>query len=97
MHKVDQNFLKQLGKLVKYTRSEIMSQDELAARIGVGRKTISAIERGVGVNSETLVQVLSFLQLLPHLAEPIEQRLDLVDDGPVRKLRKPKPELPNDF
>ena len=97
MHKVSENFLKQLGELVKYTRSEFISQDELAARIGVGRKTISAIERGVGVNSATLVEVLAFLELLPFLAAPVEQRLDLVENGPKRKLRKAKPELPNDF
>ena len=97
MHKVGSDFLIQLGKLVKKHRSGLMSQDELANRIGVSRKTISAIERGIGVNSKALVDVLSFLQLLPYLAEVVEQRLDMVGNGPERKLRKPKQELPNDF
>ena len=98
MHKHSEIFLETLGQLVKHTRSEaMMSQDELAIRIGVSRKTISAIERGIGVNSVALANVLDFLSLLPYLAEPVEQRLDLLEDGPKRKLRKAKQELPNDF
>ena len=97
MHKQHIDILKSIGKLVKSVRSETMDQTELGKRVGVSRTTISAIERGIGVNSTALFKVLCFLELTDLLHTAIDEHFTLVDANRSRKARKPREELSNDF
>jgi transcriptional regulator with XRE-family HTH domain len=97
MHKSAGNLLKSLGELVKSVRSETMDQTELGKRVGVSRSTISSIERGIGVNSKALFNVLSFLDLTELLQMAINERAELVEANRSRKARKAKEELSSDF
>jgi DNA-binding XRE family transcriptional regulator len=97
MHKSTGNLLKSLGELVKSVRSETMDQTELGKRVGVSRTTISSIERGIGVNSKALFNVLSFLDLTELLQVAINERAELVEANRSRKARKAKEELSSDF
>jgi DNA-binding XRE family transcriptional regulator len=97
MHKSAGNLLKSLGGLVKSVRSETMDQTELGKRVGVSRSTISSIERGIGVNSKALFNVLSFLDLTELLQMAINERAELVEANRSRKARKAKEELSSDF
>ncbi|NQY63631.1 MAG: helix-turn-helix domain-containing protein [Alteromonadaceae bacterium] len=74
-----------------------MDQTELAKRVGLSRSTISLLERGVGVNSQALFDVLSFLEISDLLQVAIDERLELVEDHGSRKARKIREELSNDF
>jgi DNA-binding XRE family transcriptional regulator len=89
-----------LGQLVKQIRAESMDQSELAARVGLSRNTISAIENGKAVNSEALFAVLAQLTLLQPITDAVEQQLAQFNhqgQKKQRKQRKAKPELSNDF
>ena len=86
-----------MGELIKRVRSQNMDQTELGKRVGLSRTSISAIERGKGVNSRALFDVLAFLGLLDPLQQAIDEQLQAVYDNPVRKQRKERPELSNDF
>ncbi len=86
-----------LGNLVKQTRASTMDQSELALRTGTSKNTISRLERGNGVNSDTLFTVLNQLDILDPLLEVIEQQQALVKRNPLRKGTKGAEELPNDF
>jgi DNA-binding XRE family transcriptional regulator len=97
MHKSASNLLKSLGELVKSVRSETMDQTELGKRVGVSRTTISSIERGIGVNSKALFNVLSFLDLTELLQVAVNERAELVEAHRSRKARKAKEELSSDF
>jgi DNA-binding XRE family transcriptional regulator len=97
MHK-DTNFLlKSIGQLVKSVRSETMDQTELGKRVGVSRTTISSIERGIGVNSKALFNVISFLDLSDLIQEAVNERFELLEANRSRKSRKTREELSNDF
>ncbi len=91
------NLLLEIGQLIKKMRAKCMDQTELGKRVGVSRTTISAIERGVGVNAKALFDVLAFLELTDVIRIAINQQLQIEDKGPLRKLRKPLVELSNDF
>ena len=97
MHKKTDNLLKSIGQLVKGVRSETMDQTELGKRVGVSRTTISSIERGIGVNSKALFNVLSFLELTELLQVAIDERSELVEANCSRKARKAREELSDDF
>lgn len=97
MHKDTNDLLKSIGELVKSVRSETMDQTELGKRVGVSRTTISSIERGIGVNSKALFNVLSFLDLSDLLQIAINERFELVEANRSRKARKVREELSNDF
>lgn len=86
-----------LGNLVKQTRASTMDQAELALRTGTSKNTISRMERGKGINSDTLFTVLNHLGLLDAVLEVIEQEQALVKRNPLRKGTKGAQELPNDF
>lgn len=90
-------FAKALGKLIKHQRAQRMAQGELAMRTGFSRNTISAIENGKSVSTEALFAVLAHLNLLHLLADPVNGQLAELDKRQQRKVRKPKPELSNDF
>jgi DNA-binding XRE family transcriptional regulator len=97
MHNETDNLLKSIGKLVKSVRSETMDQTELGKRVGVSRTTISSIERGIGVNSKALFNVISFLDLAVLIQEAVNDRFELVETNRSRKARKTREELSNDF
>jgi DNA-binding XRE family transcriptional regulator len=97
MHNKTDNLLKSIGKLVKSVRSETMDQTELGKRVGVSRTTISSIERGIGVNSKALFNVISFLDLTDLIQEAVNDRFELVETNRSRKARKTREELSNDF
>jgi DNA-binding XRE family transcriptional regulator len=97
MHKKTDYLLKSIGKLVKSVRSETMDQTELGKRVGVSRTTISSIERGIGVNSKALFNVISFLDLDELIQEAVNERFELVEAKRSRKARKTREELSNDF
>jgi len=97
MQKDTDNLLKSIGKLVKSVRSETMDQTELGKRVGVSRTTISSIERGIGVNSKALFNVLSFLDLTDLIQKVVNDRLERVQVSRARKARKVQEELSDDF
>lgn len=97
MHNSADYFLISIGQLVKNVRSETMDQTELGKRVGVSRSTISAIERGIGVNSKALMSVLSFLNLTHPLQTAIDERAELVNINRSRKAKKMPEELSDDF
>ncbi|WDE12344.1 helix-turn-helix domain-containing protein [Thalassomonas haliotis] len=88
---------KLLGNLIKKTRATTMDQEELALRSGTSTNTISRLERGKGVNTDTLLSVLNQLDLLDPILTVIEEQYELVDKNPLRKTSKQALELPNDF
>jgi transcriptional regulator with XRE-family HTH domain len=90
-------FLVSLGKLVKAKRSQTMDQQELGARVGVGRNTISSIENGRAVSSESLFSVLAHLGLLEDIQYSVDQTLKHFEGALKRKARKLPEELDNDF
>jgi transcriptional regulator with XRE-family HTH domain len=88
---------KLLGNLVKQTRAASMDQDELALRTGTSKNTISRLERGRGINSDTLLTILNQLDVLDPLIQTIEKEYELVSNNPLRKGSLLEKELPNDF
>ena len=88
---------KLLGNLVKQARTASMDQEELALRTGTSKNTISRLERGTGINSDTLLTILNQLEVLDPLIETIEKEYELVSNNPLRKSSLVEKELPNDF
>ena len=88
---------KLLGNLVKQARAASMDQEELALRTGISKNTVSRLERGKGINSDTLLTILNQLEVLDPLIESIEKEYELVSDNPLRKSSLLEKELPNDF
>ncbi len=74
-----------------------MDQEELALRTGISKNTVSRLERGKGINSDTLLTILNQLEVLDPLIETIEKEYELVSDNPLRKSSLIEKELPNDF
>lgn len=91
------HFLEAIANLVKTVRSETMDQSELGLRVGVSRSTISAIEKGNGVNSKSLAKVLDQLGLLEDIQLAIDAQLDVIGEVRNRKTRKVREELSSDF
>ena len=88
---------KLLGNLVKQARAASMDQEELALRTGTSKNTVSRLERGKGINSDTLLTILNQLEVLDPLIETIEKEYELVSNNPLRKSSLIEKELPNDF
>ena len=88
---------KLLGNLVKQARAASMDQEELALRTGISKNTVSRLERGKGINSDTLLTILNQLEVLDPLIETIEKEYELVSNNPLRKSSLLEKELPNDF
>lgn len=86
-----------LGNLIKQSRASSMDQEELALRAGTSKNTISRLERGKGINSDTLLMILNQLEILDPFIETIEKEYELVNRNPVRKSSRVDKELPNDF
>jgi len=58
-----------MGAFVRHHRMEQnKTQDQLAASAGIGRSTLSLLERGETVTVSTLIQVLRVLDQLPVLS-----------------------------
>jgi transcriptional regulator with XRE-family HTH domain len=83
--------------LIKLTRAANMDQIELALRSGVSKNTISRMENGNSVNSESLFAVLERLDLLDPIIEAVEEQYSLVKKNPQRNKGKVEKELSNDF
>ncbi|MEA3379335.1 MAG: helix-turn-helix transcriptional regulator [Pseudomonadota bacterium] len=88
---------KLIGNLVKQARAASMVQEELALRTGTSKNTVSRLERGKGINSDTLLTILNQLEVLDPLIETIEKEYELVSNNPSRKSSLVEKELPNDF
>lgn len=88
---------KLLGNLVKQARAASMDQEELALRTGISKNTVSRLERGKGINSDTLLTILNQLEVLDPLIETIEKEYELLSNNPLRKSSLLEKELPNDF
>jgi transcriptional regulator with XRE-family HTH domain len=74
-----------------------MDQQELGLRVGLGRNTISSIENGKAVSSESLFAVLAHLDLLEDIQWSVDQTLKGYEGALQRKARKLPEELDNDF
>lgn len=96
MHKTS-HLLKSIGNLVIASRTTTMDQTELGQRVGVARSTISAIENGKAVNTETLCRVLEHLDLIDDFQSLVDEKLQQQNHTLVRKARKQPEELDNDF
>jgi transcriptional regulator with XRE-family HTH domain len=92
-----QALLISLGKLVKAKRSQTMDQQELGARVGLGRNTISSIENGKAVSSASLFSVLAHLGLLEDIQYSVDQALKHFGSSLQRKARKLPEQLDNNF
>jgi len=97
MQQASGEFLKSIGALIRAKRVDRMDQQALALRVGISRTTISSMERGVGVNSNSLFKVLHHLDLLNDLQQLVDGQLDQMDNSLSRKSRKVKEVLSNDF
>lgn len=61
----DERLAMMLGEYIKHHRIEKnWSQDELGARAGLSRPTISLMERGKSMNLNSIIKVLRVLDLL---------------------------------
>ena len=66
--KSDHAFLESIGKFIRHNRQEQrLTQAELASAAGIGRSTLSLLERGESVALTTLIHVLRVLQRLDVL------------------------------
>ena len=86
-----------LGELVKRHRAQRMGQRELAARIGCSQRTLTRIEQGHPVNSETLFTALAVLGQLDAFIELADEKVRGVWHLPGRKRQRKNDILDNDF
>ena len=90
--------VKSLGQLVRQYRTAEESQEVFAQRLGISRKTLSALEDGKGGKLATLCEALVILELDGPFAD---LAADLIDDISGTKLRQRKSKkqelLDNDF
>ena len=71
-----------LGKKIQYFREKAgISQDELAAHVGVSVTSISNIERGANYPSfENFIKILNYIK-----ASPNQVMFDIVDNAQISK------------
>lgn len=74
-----------LGELVKRHRAKRMDQRDLAARIGCSQRTLTRIEQGHPVNSETLFTALAVLGQLDAFIELADKKVRGAGHLPERK------------
>ena len=74
-----------LGELVKRQRALTMPQRDFALRVGCSQRTLTRIEQGQPVNSETLFNALAVLGLLDDFTVLAENKLRAVKHLPERK------------
>ncbi|MDT4763207.1 helix-turn-helix transcriptional regulator [Sphaerochaeta sp. PS] len=93
----DEAVLQELGSRLARLRIESeLTQEELATRSGVSKPTIVRLEKGIPVQTTTLIRVLRTLNLLSSLdgviiAESIRPMETLLLQGKTRqRVRKPK-------
>ena len=66
--------LKQTGAFIKATRKEKgLTQDEFSERIKISHATLSALENGKGVSTQTLDKALNYLGLRLVIVEKTSQ------------------------
>lgn len=95
----DEAVLRELGKRLLQARIErSLTQERLAERAGVGKRTVERMERGESVQSMNLVRVLRALELLAALdallPEPTARPMELLARGakPRRRATSPRSE-----
>ena len=75
--KLARNFAINVGYLIQHVRaSKRLDQTELAERVGTSRATISRLERGKSVASETILTVLAELDMLKSAAFEVAAHAD---------------------
>ncbi|WP_417664465.1 helix-turn-helix domain-containing protein [Pseudidiomarina donghaiensis] len=74
-----------LGELVKRQRALTMQQRDFALRVGCSQRTLTRLEQGQPVNSETLFNALAVLGLLDDFTALAENKLRAVKHLPERK------------
>ncbi|KFZ29444.1 hypothetical protein IDAT_03595 [Pseudidiomarina atlantica] len=86
-----------VGELIKRHRAQRMDQRELAARIGCSQRTLTRIEQGQPVNSETLFTALAVLGQLDAFMQVADEKLRAASHLPERKRQTADSELDDDF
>ncbi|KFZ29923.1 hypothetical protein IDAT_02215 [Pseudidiomarina atlantica] len=75
--KLAQSFAINVGYLIQHKRASAgLDQTDLALLVETSRSTISRIERGKSVASETVLAVLAELEMLEHAAVEVESMAD---------------------
>lgn len=91
-------FQELLGELIKRHRAQRMDQRELAARIGCSQRTLTRIEQGHPVNSETLFTALAVLGQLDAFIALADQKVRASGHLPERKRSQRRDQgIDNDF
>ncbi|MGQ4277598.1 helix-turn-helix domain-containing protein [Pseudidiomarina sp. E22-M8] len=86
-----------LGELIKRHRAQRMDQRELAMRIGCSQRTLTRIEQGQPVNSETIFTALAVLGQLHDFVKLADEKVRAAGHLPERKSSVGKQGLDNDF
>ena len=86
-----------LGELVKRQRALTMQQRDFALRVGCSQRTLTRLEQGQPVNSETLFNALAVLGLLDDFTAIAENKLRAVKHLPERKRGRHGDCFDNDF
>jgi transcriptional regulator with XRE-family HTH domain len=85
------------AKLIRLTRAQNDSQEELAHRVGVARRTIQNLENGKNVGTDVLFETLSMLGLADEILHNVNTSIDNINSQLERKSRTKDKELDNDF
>lgn len=86
-----------LGELVKRHRAQRMDQREFATRVGCSQKTLSRVEQGVPVKTETLFTALALVGQLDDFIELADKKVRAAAHLPERKRGVSDTGLDNDF
>lgn len=93
-----------IGERLKHYRLEQnITQEELATRAGIARRTITSVENGQSCTLNTLIRILQVLNQMdliePLLAKPPLNpheihRLNTMQEAPRKYASKPRKEIP---
>lgn len=86
-----------LGELIKRHRAQRMDQQDFATRVGCSIKTLSRLEQGVPVKTETLFTALALVGQLDDFIELADQKVRAAAHLPERKRGAGDKGLDNDF
>ena len=86
-----------LGELVKRQRALTMPQRDFALRVGCSQRTLTRLEQGQPVNSETLFNALAVLGLLDDFIALADNKLRAAKHLPERKRQPDSETFDNDF
>lgn len=86
-----------LGELVKRNRATSMDQNDFAKRVGCSPRTLSRLEQGIPVSSETLFTALALTGQLDGFIELANTKLRIAARLPERKRGHGSQVIDNDF